>query len=79
MRSGWPFKCESSGRIVRHAKRIISFSGETIRRRGGKRALVVFGRCTNLPFASVSFSQREWIGRQIAARLDKLDRKEAIS
>jgi len=46
---------------------------------GGKRALVVFGRCTNLPFASVSFSQREWIGRQIAARLDKLDRKEAIS
>lgn len=45
---------------------------------GRKRALVVFGRCTNVPFGSVSFLQREWIGKQVAARFDELDRKEAI-
>jgi hypothetical protein len=37
---------------------------------GSKSAVVVFGRCTNVPFGSVSFPMREWIGAQIASYLD---------
>jgi hypothetical protein len=39
---------------------------------GKKTALVVFGRCTNVPFGSVGFPQREWIGTQVAAYLDSI-------
>ncbi|HEY8644881.1 MAG TPA: hypothetical protein VIL77_03280 [Gaiellaceae bacterium] len=38
---------------------------------GRKVALAVVGRCTNVPFGSVSFPDRERIGRQIAVRLDE--------
>ncbi len=37
---------------------------------GRKSALVVFGRCTNLPFGNVSYEARERIGAEIAAHLD---------
>jgi hypothetical protein len=69
---------EELTRVERERPFIVSAREMTVAG-GGKRTLVVFGRCTNVPFGSVSFSQREWIGRQIAARLDELDRKEAVS
>lgn len=37
---------------------------------GDKTAVVVFGRCTNVPFGSVSFAQREWLGTEIASHLN---------
>lgn len=40
---------------------------------GRKQAVVAFGRCTNLPFGSVSYDARERIGAQIAAHLDELE------
>lgn len=46
---------------------------------GGKSAVVVFGRCTNVPFGSVSFPKREWIGAQIASYLDTMTPGAAAS
>jgi hypothetical protein len=44
---------------------------------GRKSAVVVFGRCTNVPFGSVSFSKREWIGAQIASYLKTMTPRAA--
>jgi hypothetical protein len=46
---------------------------------GGKSAVVVFGRCTNVPFGSVSFPKREWIGTQIASYLETMTPEPAAS
>lgn len=55
---------------VDRAKPFVVSATEMPVAQGRKRALVVFGRCTNLPFGSVSFVERERIGTKVAARLD---------
>lgn len=63
---------EELTRIDRDRPFVVSATEMSVAR-GRKGALVVFGRCTNLPFGSVSYGARECIGTKIAAHLDELE------
>lgn len=41
----------------------------------GRTAVAVFGRCTNLPFGTVSHRDREWIGARIRERIETLPKQ----
>jgi hypothetical protein len=63
---------EELTRIERKHPFIVSATDTTVAA-GRKQALVVHGRSTNITFGSIKLAESEWIGRQIAAHLDRFD------
>jgi hypothetical protein len=54
------------GRVDRERPFIVSGTTTLL---GGERTVVAFGRCTNVPFGSVSFTERHRLGEQLAEHL----------